>query len=464
MEKSRISKLIGLIQKASFDLGIKPEDSWVEQCALSVFSAMDHPNRVFHQLEHAFDLASNLRGASLFAALYHDVVYYQVDGHLPRKFEDMVMKTVSYGPSGGDGYDWQIRDEKRQSRYSKVALQLFGFSPLMKLKQGFGVNEFLSALCALEQLSGVLSDKDLLEVVACIEASIPFRATADNKESCFDRLYKNVFAASRLLGVSLTKKECEKIVKESVAFANVDVDNFARVDTGSFLVETWKLYLEMNPALRQANSFYFASYRSSLVSGLNFFLTLESEKVFRSYRNFPSENEITKKTARVNINLDIAVRYIETKLLTIGIMEAISDLTGGDAPISMLLGESGDKGVKEHIEDYLENPRFTIDKNKVKSSAVYRLLALGKKEGGFELAPSPLSTYLYDCLGENEVLELCDVARSYFAGRMSSFEFLLMIDQKMLASVILACAHICTTRSKKLMELASKMAHSKKAC
>lgn len=440
MKKSRISRLVDFIYKAAWDLGIKPDPKWVEEIALSVYTAMDHPARIFHRLDHAFGIADGKRGIGIFAALYHDIVYLQVDGSIPERLEHIVNAYIYL-----DADSFTLKPEEDLPAWIMMTAKIFGVIPKETLIKGQGTNEFFSALCAAEQLHEVLSDVDLIRVVSCIEATIPFRYIMADGKSCFDHLESNIGKALE----DIKAPGCEKtlsIVHEATEFANSDVEGFSMVDSCAFLVETWKLYTEMNPTLKQANSYFFQSYRESLVNGLNFFLTLEPDKVFRAHKNYPDTMTNIKRTEQAIKNIEIAIKYIEAKLLAIGIMEAIADITGGDAPISFFLGEMGGGEEVEHIEDYFSTPPYSISSQKAESNEVYRLLAWGRRESDFELKASPLSTYIYDCLGEAEILNLRGAVKSYFDLKMGSMDFLKLNDYDMLVSILKACSKVCRTR------------------
>lgn len=452
MKKSRISRLVHLVQKASWDLGLKPTASWMEEIGLQVYGAMDQPTRVFHQVDHVFEVAANQRGIGIFAALYHDIIYLQIDGGIPDACRHVLDSSIRI-----EGPQLHLREESALPPLSLGVIKIFGLQPGQALLDPVGKNEFLSALTAVTQMREVLNAKQLLQIAAYIEATIPFRIEVENGKDCFDNLADNLRAAYVMMHLNENPQEIEGVVKESVQFANGDVSNFARRDTGSFLVETWKLHSEMNPSLRQTNSFYFRSYRQSLVHGLHFFQTLEPERVFRSYRDTPNPGILKSLTEQVNINLNIAVRYIEVKLLTIGIMEAIAELSGGDAPISMLLGESDTSGAQEHIEDFLKAPAFRIDPDKCRANMVYRLLATGKSQSGFDMASSPLATYVHDVLGEEQALQLCCEAMRYFKDECSAVSFLSKIAPTLTDAIINACSSICTTRADRLRDLQAKL-------
>lgn len=455
MEKSRISRLVSLIEQACSDLEVQPNASWVEGVALSVYTAMDQSTRVFHQLEHAFDVAKGQTGVGIFAALYHDIIYYQVDGRIPEPFVEAVSKYVTIGPKFS-----AIRDEKYMTPLTSAIVKIFGLSHGQTITSGPGFNEFLSALCAADQLSSILSPENILEIAAYIEATIPFRVSKPGEKSCCEVLGDRVIESIEELGINISEGGAHAIVQGAVIFANGDVDGFSSIDTGGFLTETWKLYNEINPSLRQANSFFCRSFRESLANGLKFFQGLEPKRVFHSYLGVPHEAGIEEKVQQVEKNLTIAISYIKVKLVTIGLVEAIAELTGGDAPISFFLGENTAYPHKEKIEFYLDPP-LEIDDSKIHSNLVYELLVKGAEKNGFQIAPSPLSTYIHDFLGEDQTVELCTHAQQYFEEQMTAMEFLSVVDKSLIRSLLMSCSEICSIRKERMHNLLERLTTAK---
>ena len=101
------------------------------------------------------------------------------------------------------------------------------------------------------------------------------------------------------------------------------------------------------------------------------------------------------KTAIARTNIEIAKHYMQMKCLSIAVVAAIAELTGGDAPIALLLGDLPDGGQVSHgIEDLIhaETPEqgFDIDHE------VFYLLNDGRDQtSNFDIKKSPLACLLY---------------------------------------------------------------------
>ena len=149
-------------------------------------------------------------------------------------------------------------------------------------------------------------------------------------------------------------------------------------------------------------------------------------------------------------NVETAREYLGTKLLTTAMLEALAELTGGDAPMSLFMGdlETGMEDMRR-MEDYL--PRVETPSQIDPNSAVYRLLDSGRaSQSDFDMKNAPLSLFLYKVLGPEKVEQYTIYAMQMFAGQISAKEFLSHIDPQVTSAVANACASMVLTRSEKL--------------
>ena len=79
MRIATFEKLIALFYQAFQTLYVRIDPLAVENLAVMVYKAMAAQTRNFHTLDHVFSLADALDPIQTLAALFHDIVYYQVD-------------------------------------------------------------------------------------------------------------------------------------------------------------------------------------------------------------------------------------------------------------------------------------------------------------------------------------------------------------------------------------------------
>jgi hypothetical protein len=186
-----------------------------------------------------------------------------------------------------------------------------------------------------------------------------------------------------------------------------------------------------------------------------FLASLSADRVFHSYRNKPEANEMARLNTRAKANLEFAVRYLNAKLASIAIIEALALETGGDAPVSMLLGDLKTVNpLSDRIENFLPMPpaHEEID------SLLLDVLQEGRRlNSGGQLAASPLSAYLYLCVGLDGVMTMVQNAKLMFAGQIKPADFLQCLPRDPLETIIEGCSRIAISRAAALHTLRMRL-------
>jgi hypothetical protein len=287
MEIGTIQKTIKLFKEALEGLNTEIPLLKLEGLAIMVHKAMTVQARYFHTPEHIFTLSHVFNPIQALAALYHDIVYYQVDeGFTP----EIYALIAPY-----------LREEKGQLSLVEHAdpadaalaraLEVFAYRPGQQLLPLNGQNEFLSALTMNLCLDGIVGARDLLKATACIEATIPFRGINAQGESPADVLERRLTAINERHGCGMGYEEIAQAVELAVALSNGDVASFAEQDTALFLDGTWKLLPELNSSLRLKGIYSIRNYRQALQKMAGFLNFLNPDLIFNRYRNVPSAEE-----------------------------------------------------------------------------------------------------------------------------------------------------------------------------
>jgi len=223
------------------------------------------------------------------------------------------------------------------------------------------------------------------------------------------------------------------------------------------LNNTWNLISETNYSLRRDIDNYSATdYRTALHKTFYFFKYLDPQKVFSRYKDYPESPTWEKINYFCKINIEIAIKYLAIQLICIGAIEAIAELTGGNAPMSLLMGDirRRDQQIKR-MEDYLE-PIETVMTEL--DSQLIKLLTEGRaQESSFDMKASPIGAYIYKGLGEHEKDILFKVTQSYFDKKINAVTLLENFPQKIISNIIIAISHISSTRNAKLIELNNQL-------
>jgi len=440
-----IHRSIHLLGSALEEIEAKIAPREVERLAVMVNRAMTLEGRSFHTPEHVLGLADPGNPHITLAALFHDLVYYQVDlGFLP-EIAETVAASIEVGES-----EVSVRARVDPSDAPlRACLEVFGFREGQKLSPLGGMNEFLSAMVMIRKLTGIVRPLDLLLATACIETTIPFRKPDAAGLSAAQRLAGRLAGAARLLRLELSPEKIDLAVQQAVTFANRDVENFADPEVTRFLDNTWKLLPETNPSLRTQGVYTIASYRVAIQKMEGFLGSLDPALIFGQYRGVPSAETLGDMVRRAERNVFTARAYLGTKLLTVALLEALAEVSGGDAPVSLFMGEIGSTQAGSRLADYLpaagSPPAAGVDRT------LYDLLAYGRAgASSFDLQNSPLSLYVYLRLGSAGTDRLLEAARQMFAGELSPRAFLDGLPDELVSPVALGCARMAFTRAHEL--------------
>jgi hypothetical protein len=455
MQTGTFQRLIAIFEDAFGKLNVSISPKKIEDLAITVHRAMTSHGRHFHTMEHVFMFVNPDNPIQTLAGLYHDVVYYQVDmGFTPDiwniirafiEFQDEAMRISTCGATN----DLRLC----------MTLEVFGFQPGDELTDLGNLNEFMSALVMNCELAGILSEQDLLRLTVCIEATIPFRGFNELGNNHFDILERRLQVISQNRNIPLTQAEIQETIELAVRFANKDIENFGEADPGNFIDNTWKLLPEMNIALRAKDAYSIKEYRQALQNMENFLRSLNPENVFNKYRNTPPEAEYQKMVTHARQNVQIACAYLQIKLLGLAILDALAQVTGGDAPLSLFIGDlpqqENGNGAKR-LEHFL--PRLPWPDWVNPDAELNRLLYLRlDTDTKFDTRYAALSLFLYKSLPPDVLESYRLLANEMFTGKLSAEEFLQQIDCPTLYIIANGCAEMVPTRREKLLRYTAKL-------
>ncbi|MDP3179205.1 MAG: hypothetical protein Q8M76_14960, partial [Spirochaetaceae bacterium] len=240
------------------------------------------------------------------------------------------------------------------------------------------------------------------------------------------------------------------ILRRAIAFGNADVKDFSLDDPGRFLSNTWKLLPESNVSLRRKGVFSIKEYRVALQKMLGFFRSLHADAIFHDFDGTPTSAEMRVLREAAARNLAFAQTYMKAKLLAVGLLEAVAEVSGGDAPMALFMGDIPAEG--ESGEDILSSlPPAPAPKWIDTGNPLYRLLKDGRlDESSFDLKNSPLALYLYHRLLPGVWKSQVDAAENHFAGKIGAEGFLAGFGEDVIRDFALGCARMVPTRREAL--------------
>ncbi len=432
-------------------LGVVAEPEQLADLAELIVECMTGPNRYYHVPKHIFELSENGDEIEVVAALFHDLVYIQVDEYLSVNLSFYVASSIKevHGKL-------RLRDahELAQDPYADMVAMIFGFQPQQALSPLGGQNEFLSAVVATKAMSGLLSMPVLAQIIACIEATVPFRSKSPDGLTASELLHHRLIQANQKFDLGLSDAELITVVKRSVQMANRDVENFADVSAARFLDNTWSLLPETNPSLKHPNSYTVRQYRLALEKMEAMMHRLSGELVFRRFQDEPDLDTYQRWVDRTNYNIAVARLYLGSKLAAIAILEALSLRLGQDIPLSTLIGElSLGDGATGRWETLLPAVSTVQPPETDLEAEVLELLDKGRSRDFFyDTRNSPLATYLVKSLGFAGTRALLEKAKQFFRGQLSAPDFLAACNADALQTVTDAVSKFFESRKTALQQ------------
>lgn len=452
MQVGTVQKLITIFNQSFQEMGISVSLEKLESLAVTIHRAMTVQARHFHTLEHVFTFVDPSDPIRTMSALYHDIVYYQVDMGFSPQIWDLIAPYVRQ-----ENGEFHVAESlPTNNRLVMMTLDVFNLHHGQKLSSVAALNEFLSALVMNKQLDGLVREKDLLCMTLCIEATIPFRGLTPEGKSHFEIMEQRLREISDRYELGLSQNELIETIKIAVTFANKDIENFAESDPGRFLDNTWKLLPETNAALRMPDVYSIGTYRLALQKMQAFLDGLNPDTVFNQYYGVPSDEDYHQMARYARNNILIAREYLKLKILATVIMEALAKATGGDAPLSLFMGDVPREGVSikrlEYFLPDIDEPAW-VDHH----SIIYHLLEAGRSsDTSFDMKNSPLSLFVYKLMPPEKIAEALLRAAEFFEGRLSAHDFLMELDPAVIRPIAQASSIMVFTRRQALLKYAGE--------
>ncbi len=447
MALSTVNRIITLFDDALTALSASISMAETEQLGVLVHQAMESRTRAYHTAAHVFGMCEGMNPRQVLAALFHDVVYYQLDGGFPQKCRHLVD-----GLTRSEGDTMVLQGFADDDSAVALCVALFGFAPGQVLPLYRGMNEFLSAVVAARLLQPHLNPDDVLAVVAFIESTIAFRQQDENGDTALERLATRVERHYRVLHPDSTAQHVQtwvtELVGDAVKLANRDVSSFAVADPGLFLSSTWLLIEESNAPLKVAGMYTLQEYRHGLTRMDGFLRGLDPDNVFQQVRGLPTDAEMSHLRTVARRNIGFASDFLGAKITSIALIEAMALCTGTDGPISMFLGDIGSPaGRPDRVDDFLPEASQTAALN----PDLLRVFEKGRTlESSNDLTTSPITAFVYRYIGHAGMQQALAHAREMFSGAITPLEFLRALNRDMVCDILRASAGIAPSRRARL--------------
>lgn len=408
-----LDRCLDQLQSAAEQLGGDASSPEWHPLANMIIQAMTGPWRSFHTPEHIFDVGANGSPVEIVAALFHDLVYVQVDNginlnlsrylahYLRETPKGIVLETAAYADDTG----------------LQLTLDIFGLQDGQVLNPFAGQNEFLSALVAVKSMQSLLPLGALARIAVCIEATIPFRTPAADGTTCCEQMLQRLEKTNARHGLGLSSDAIRQAVESAVRLANRDIGNFASAHPSVFLDNTWNLIPETNHDLVNVNIYTVRGFRIALQKMEGFLSQLNPELVFRRFDNEPDTSTHAHRLALTRRNLQVACMYLKVKLVSMGLLEALSLRIAPDVSLASMMGalpiHSEPSIQLEHLLPTVASPQQPANEHE---AIVLELLQVGRSaESAHDSKHSPVSSFILKAMGFAQTLSMYDSAKAFFA-------------------------------------------------
>lgn len=234
MYEGTLHRIIDTFSQAFEQLGVVVEVKTLEELAVLIHKAMTVQARNYHNLEHVLSLVNPDSPIQTLAALFHDIVYYQVDlGFLPE-----IMEVVAPFISKDEQAFSLARGLPAEDRLFSLARETFDIPLGAVITPSHGLNEFLSALVMNKKLGEIVPERELVKMDFCVEATIPFRGPDAQGRDYFERQAGRLRQINGGWGFEMSEAEIRQTICLAVRMANKDVASFAEANPGDFLSKT----------------------------------------------------------------------------------------------------------------------------------------------------------------------------------------------------------------------------------
>ncbi|MDY7016552.1 MAG: hypothetical protein SVX43_23745, partial [Cyanobacteriota bacterium] len=171
-------------------------------------------------------------------------------------------------------------------------------------------------------------------------------------------------------------------------------------------------------------------YRLALQKMEGFMTFLKPELIFRQFEGEPDDETYQNLINTACKNLAIAKLYLGTKLHAVALLEALSLRIGIDIPLSTMMGELPyQNSGASHWEDFIPKLPYAFPPRTEIEREVTTLLEVGRADDPeYDLKNSPLSTFIVRTLGFEEISHQLHFAKKFFAGELSSEDFIATCD------------------------------------
>ncbi|KAG7366599.1 hypothetical protein IV203_029269 [Nitzschia inconspicua] len=438
--------LTSSISTLSPKVPLEPAD--VSGIARLILESMKTSGRVYHNMQHVFDISETMKDPILIlSALFHDVIYYSID----KSFSDEQAKALEGVLVDLHSIEDLVLAKDFTDALVEKVVRLYGFEPGAPLPK-LGTNEFLSAMIGVRVLEQWLDMPYLMQIAACIEATIPFRPVSEDGKNPMDRLYDRL----KLVCSEQSEEWLERTVIMAALTANCDLCSFDSDDRDFFLDSSWKLIPEARPNLLKEDCSLMEFYNEFFaLEGRTKFLTGAVPKIFQTFRQSVTDEQMAAKRAKTYENLKVMSEYAQVRMLQLMVLVDFVKVMGEDPttmPLRPLLRMELPKVSEPTSSSEEESP---LGLTKAEQEEVRNWLVFGRRACfSWDPAISPLGAYLYDSLGPQGVAAAVEIGKNQKPG---SHDLLKFLPEDVLSTIASSLCTVLPDRAEGCLRVPEKL-------
>lgn len=457
----------------------------LEAMSILIHECMSGDFRNYHSVQHVFEISTDLTDPlAILAAMFHDTIYHSVDITLSQQQEDSLrgcfqLSSTLNDDNSGISVSGRLDPPTPMICQAHMACDgdpnlclvetVFGYGHGQEITGNDGLNEFLSAVVAVRNLQEHLTRVQCAKIAVCIAGTIPFRnkPAPDGGKSRMQELYDNISATNTYFKLGMSDEEMVESIQRAAILQNSDIGNFGSDDIYYFLDNTWSLLTETNITLRRSFLFTVMEFQHSLFKMNGFFHFLDPTWIFASFKGVPSAKYIQQKTDQARKNLELGQKYVGAKLLSASVLAAFAVLTGGDAPLSLFVG---DLPSRHHQSQSINDSLPAADENTMAFAeedeegephldpVVYQILSGGRRsETSFDVKQSPLGAFLYAVVGDRGLKMILENKKLYPMTADKAEDLLACLPREVVAYLAKTIASVAICRAEEIMEVVNNL-------
>lgn len=444
-----------MLRSAIAQLGFEVEDKEIINISELIVEAMGGNFRYFHTFEHIIMVSYLTEPLLTLAGLFHDLVYINVDGKIP--FNLCPYLTPYVREKQGDLW---VKDDLLSEDGDKllsIILAIFGLNRGENLTKFRGINEFLSGLIASELLREILPLSLITRLLVIIELTIPFRFNSlDDNKSIPYQLQNRLETVNDNFQLGLSQEEVVNTVMLGVKFANLDVSGFASADKIEFLNNTWLLLPETNHTLQNLTDLTIKDYCLALYKTSQFISSLSPHSIFQCYQGYPSITEINNLINQSKLNLDITKFYLNSQLIGLTILWALSTPLSPSLSLSFFFDFSSNTSDKSFsITDYL--PLKNFSDNSLSPFVTSEIIPLLKSSYHPPFSPpfpfDNFTLFILQHLSSDDIINIAPSCYLFSQFQLNSSQFLSLFPPSLINSISSAIELLLQDKGKMLIKV-----------